>query len=217
MSELIEDLLNLSRVTTSAMHREEINLSVFARAITEELCHESPSRKVDFVTPEHAEAYGDARLLRIVMDNLLRNAWKYTSHHNHARIEFGQEMKNERLIYFVKDDGSGFDPRAADRLFQPFHRLHAATEFPGDGIGLATVRRIVERHGGEAWAEGAVEKRRYLLLHPRIPKPHPVVCIVRPVTSQWFEYLCLLALLFTSPEEQELCEQSHSSCYWHFL
>jgi signal transduction histidine kinase len=158
MSELIEDLLNLSRVTTTAMHREEIDLNAFARAITEELCHELPGRKVEFVAPERAEAYADARLLRIVMDNLLRNAWKYTSHHDNARIEFGQETRNDRVVYFVKDDGSGFDPRSADRLFQPFHRLHSVAEFPGDGIGLATVRRIVERHGGEVWAEGAVEK-----------------------------------------------------------
>jgi signal transduction histidine kinase len=151
-------LLNLSRVTTSTMHREKVDLSVFARLIMEELRHEAPERKVEFVAPATAEAYGDARLLRIVMDNLLRNAWKYTSHHEHGRIEFGQEISNDRIIYFVRDDGSGFDQRAAERLFQPFQRLHSVAEFPGNGIGLATVRRIVQRHGGEIWAEGAVEK-----------------------------------------------------------
>jgi light-regulated signal transduction histidine kinase (bacteriophytochrome) len=96
--------------------------------------------------------------LRIVMENLLRNAWKYTSQHEHARIEFGVENKNGRTIYFVKDDGSGFDPRSTDRLFQPFQRLHSSAEFPGNGVGLATVKRIIQRHGGEVWAEGAVEK-----------------------------------------------------------
>jgi signal transduction histidine kinase len=158
MSELIDDLLNLSRVTTSIMHREAVDLSEFARSIMEELCHSAPDRKVEFIAPPTAEAHTDARLLRIVMDNLLRNAWKYTSHHKSARIEFGKMVKNGRTIYFVADDGSGFDSRSADRLFQPFQRLHSSAEFPGNGIGLATVRRIVQRHGGEVWAEAAVEK-----------------------------------------------------------
>ena len=104
------------------------------------------------------KAYADARLVQIVMQNLLENAWKYTSHHDRARIEFGFEDKDGRMICFVKDDGSGFDPRSTDRLFQPFNRLHTSAEFPGNGIGLATVRRIIQRHGGEVWAEGAVEK-----------------------------------------------------------
>jgi signal transduction histidine kinase len=158
MSELIDDLLNLSRITTSTIHREKIDLSAFARAILEELCRTTLNRKVEFVSPPTADAYGDARLMRIVMDNLLRNAWKYTSHHDQTRIEFGCENQNGRIVYFVKDDGSGFDPRSADRLFQPFHRLHSAAEFPGNGIGLATVRRIVQRHGGNVWAEGVVEQ-----------------------------------------------------------
>jgi signal transduction histidine kinase len=158
MSELIDDLLNLSRVTTSSMLREQIDLSAFANSIVEELRSNEPGRTVAFVAPLTAETYGDARLLRIVMDNLLRNAWKYTSQHEHARIEFGQETRTGKVVYFVKDDGSGFDQRAADRLFQPFQRLHSTAEFPGNGIGLATVRRIIQRHGGEVWAEGAVEK-----------------------------------------------------------
>lgn len=177
MSELIEDLLNLSRVTTSAMHREEIDLSVFARSILEELRHEAPQRKVDFVAPASTKVFADARLLRIVMDNLLRNAWKYTSHHDHARIEFGelasrdkdQEKNEDQIVYFVKDDGAGFDLRAADRLFHPFQRLHSVAEFPGDGIGLATVQRIVQRHGGEVWADGAVEKGATLYFTLRPP------------------------------------------------
>ena len=158
MSDLIEDLLNLSRITTSTMHREEINLSTFARSILDELRRKEPDRQVEFVVPSDADAYADPRLLQIVMDNLLRNSWKYTSLHSRARIEFGQETKDGQIVYFVKDDGSGFDPRSADRLFQPFQRLHSTAEFPGHGIGLATVRRIVQRHGGRVWAEGLVEK-----------------------------------------------------------
>jgi signal transduction histidine kinase len=158
MSELIEDLLNLSRVSTSNMHRENIDLSAFARSIMEELCRNTPDRKVEFIAPMTTEAYADPRLLLIVMENLLRNAWKYTSHHDHARIEFGREVNNGQIMYFVTDDGSGFDQRSADRLFQPFQRLHSGAEFPGNGIGLATVRRIIQRHGGKVWARGAVEK-----------------------------------------------------------
>ncbi len=99
-----------------------------------------------------------APFLEIELDNLLRNAWKYTAHHDEARIEFGQEISDSRVVYFVRDDGSGFDQRSADRLFQPFQRLHSTAEFPGNGIGLATVRRIIQRHGGTVWAEGEVEK-----------------------------------------------------------
>ncbi|HEY6769094.1 MAG TPA: ATP-binding protein [Candidatus Sulfotelmatobacter sp.] len=168
MSELIDDLLNLSRVTTSTMHREKIDLSEFARSIMEELCRQAPDRQVEFVVPRTSEAHADARLMRIVLDNLLRNAWKYTSQHERARIEFGQKEANGQTVFFVKDDGSGFDPRSAARLFQPFQRLHSAAEFSGNGIGLATVRRIVQRHGGNVWAEGEVEKGAtfYFTLEP---------------------------------------------------
>jgi light-regulated signal transduction histidine kinase (bacteriophytochrome) len=124
----------------------------------EELYHSAPERKVEFIAPMATNAHADARLLLIVMDNLLRNAWKYTSHHDHARIEFGREITNGRVTYFISDDDSGFDPRSSDRLFQPFQRLHSGVEFPGNGIGLATVRRIIQRHGGEVWARGAVGK-----------------------------------------------------------
>ncbi len=119
---------------------------------------ERAGEEVDFITAERLEVSGDANLLRIVMENLLRNAWKYTSHHEQARIEFGETNYRGRRAFFVKDDGSGFDSRAANRLFQPFQRLHSTSEFPGTGIGLATVRRIIQRHGGEVWAEGAVEE-----------------------------------------------------------
>ena len=92
------------------------------------------------------------------MENLLRNSWKYTSAHSQARIEFGKSQQNGKHPFFVRDDGAGFDPRYSDRLFGAFQRLHTAAEFPGTGVGLATVQRIIHRHGGEIWAEGAVEK-----------------------------------------------------------
>jgi light-regulated signal transduction histidine kinase (bacteriophytochrome) len=101
---------------------------------------------------------GDSRLLRIVMENLFRNSWKYTSNRELARIEFGCEERVGRAAYFVRDNGAGFDTKLADRLFKPFQRLHATSEFPGTGIGLATVQRIIARHGGEVWAEGAVDQ-----------------------------------------------------------
>lgn len=158
MTGLIDDLLNLSRVTSSAMRAESVDLTALALTIMEELRIGSPERKVEFVTAPKAEVLGDARLLRILMDNLLRNAWKYTSHHNRACIEFGIEHDNGHPVYFVKDDGSGFDTRSSDRLFQPFQRLHSSAQFPGNGVGLATVQRIVRRHGGDVWAQAEIEK-----------------------------------------------------------
>jgi signal transduction histidine kinase len=158
MAQLIDDLLNLSRVTTTAMHTEKVDLSSMARSIMEELCRTAPDRRVEFVAPAREDTYGDAHLLRIVMENLLRNAWKYTSRREQARIEFGRTTKDGRRAYFVRDDGSGFDPSSAHRLFQPFQRLHSTAEFPGTGIGLATVRRIIQRHSGEVWAEGETDK-----------------------------------------------------------
>jgi len=173
MTELIEDLLNLSRVSTSAMHLEKVDLSQIARSIAEELSHSHPERKVEFVISNTEKAQGDVRLLRIVLENLLRNAWKYTSGHKESRIEFGSEREKGRTVYFVRDDGAGFDPRSVARLFQPFQRLHSKEEFPGNGIGLATVQRIVRRHGGETWAVGAVEKGAtfYFTLGPSAGQP----------------------------------------------
>lgn len=158
MMQLVDDLLNLSRVTSSAMQREPVDLSAIARSIAEELCQSEPDRRVHFDIDDVSPVEGDPRLLRIVMENLLRNSWKYTSLHPTARIHFSSRNKDGKRIYFVRDDGAGFDPRSADRLFQPFQRLHPMAEFPGNGVGLATVQRIVRRHGGEIWAEGVVEK-----------------------------------------------------------
>jgi signal transduction histidine kinase len=158
MTELIEDLLNLSRVTTSVIHDDVVDLSATVHSIAESLRRNEPQRKVEFMIAEGLKARGDSRLLRIVLENLLRNSWKYTSRHPQACIEFGAFRREGRVLYFVRDDGAGFNPQNADRLFKPFQRLHGNKEFPGNGIGLATVQRIIIRHGGEVWAEAAVEK-----------------------------------------------------------
>ena len=158
MSGLIDDMLQLSRLTRGDMVMEDVDLSAMAREIADELAATEPARWVEFVIAPSLHAHGDARLLRAVMQNLLDNAWKYTGKHPTARIEFGSEtLKDGRTAYFVRDDGAGFDMAYAGKLFQPFQRLHAITEFPGNGIGLATIQRIIRRHGGEVWAEGAPE------------------------------------------------------------
>jgi len=158
MAELIEDLLNLSRVTTVAMHWEKVDITLLASRIAAEIKRSDPQREVEFIIGQCRPVDGDARLLRIALENLLRNSWKYTSGHAHACIEFGCVEKGNRAAYFVRDDGSGFDPASAAQLFKPFQRLHSSAEFPGTGVGLATVQRIIQRHGGEVLAEGAVER-----------------------------------------------------------
>jgi signal transduction histidine kinase len=158
MATLIDDMLNLSRVTRSAMRREPLDLSAIATAIAADLREAEPSRQVEFVIENGLTVAGDTPLLRAAMENLLRNSWKYTSGHPRARIEFGRSNQNGKSTFFVRDDGAGFDPRYADRLFGVFQRLHTSAEFPGTGVGLATVQRIIHRHGGEIWAEGAVER-----------------------------------------------------------
>ncbi|HEY2391266.1 MAG TPA: ATP-binding protein [Candidatus Angelobacter sp.] len=155
MSELIEDLLNLSRVSTTGMQAERVDLSELAKAVASNLQSREPARQVEFMIANCPAVEGDTRLLQIVMENLLNNAWKYTSAHAQARIEFGCEKRAIGTVYFVRDDGAGFDARQADRLFKPFQRLHSEAEFPGTGIGLATVQRIVQRHGGRIWGESA--------------------------------------------------------------
>jgi signal transduction histidine kinase len=158
MSRLIDDMLNLSRVTRSPIHREPLDLSGMAHSVIEELHQAEPERKVEFTIKDGLTATGDSALLRAALENLLRNSWKYTSGHASAKIEFGQIRENGKSPFFVRDDGAGFDPRFADRLFGAFQRLHTEAEFAGTGIGLATVQRIIHRHGGEIWAEGEVEK-----------------------------------------------------------
>jgi signal transduction histidine kinase len=158
MSALIDDLLNFARASTAPIKRDQVSLTSIALRIAGDLRSSEPTRSVDFNIADLPPVEADAGLMRIVLDNLLRNAWKYTSHHAKACIEFGAKLIDGRMVYFVRDDGAGFDPSRTGEIFQPFHRLHSKSEFPGTGIGLATVQRILTREGGEIWAEGGVEK-----------------------------------------------------------
>ncbi len=158
MARLIDDLLKLSRVTRAEMNYQQVDLSAMAKAIAGELKETNPERAVEFIIAEGATAPGDAPLLRAALENLLNNAWKYTARHPLAKIEFGVIQQDGQPTYFVRDDGAGFDMAYAGKLFTPFQRLHDVKEFDGVGIGLATVQRIVRRHGGNIWAEGEVEK-----------------------------------------------------------
>lgn len=158
MAQLIDDLLKLSRVTRAEMRRERVDLSAMAKAIARGLQDMEPQRAVDFIIAEGVVVQGDASLLQVALENLLNNAWKFTGKHPHATIEFGVSQREGQPVYFIRDDGAGFDMAYIDKLFVPFQRLHDSTEFEGTGIGLATVQRIISRHGGSIWAEGEVEK-----------------------------------------------------------
>lgn len=158
MAQLIDDLLALSRVTRSELRRERVDLSALAREIAVELQAAEPGRQVDLVIAPGVVTTGDPGLLRVGLANLLGNAWKFTATHPRATIEFGVTTHAGQVVYFVRDDGVGFDMAYADKLFGAFQRLHRATEFRGSGVGLATVQRIIHRHGGRVWAEGAVER-----------------------------------------------------------
>lgn len=156
MAALIDGLLTLSRVTRSELHREAVDISEIVRTIFAQMHRAAPDRKVEIVVAGNLGAEGDARLLRGLFENLLGNAWKFTRNAAPARIEVGATETDGARTFFVRDNGAGFDMAYADKLFGPFQRLHAASEFEGTGIGLATVQRIVHRHGGRIWAEGEV-------------------------------------------------------------
>jgi PAS domain S-box-containing protein len=158
MGVLIDDLLDLSRVARVEMRQERVDLSAMAKSILTELASAHPERNASIQIEPRLETIGDSHLLRIVLQNLLGNAWKFTSKRQTPRIEFGKTSSNGTSAYFVRDDGAGFDPAYAARLFGAFQRLHDRSEFPGTGIGLATVQRIVQRHGGRIWAEGALQR-----------------------------------------------------------
>ena len=153
MATLIDDLLNLSKVSRQELRLGPVDLSALAREAAEELQATEPKRKVEWVIAPNIKGHGDTSLLQVVMQNLLGNAWKYSSKRDFAHIEFGVETRNGRPAYFVRDNGVGFDMAYSDKLFGAFQRLHSPGEFPGTGIGLATVKRIVLRHGGEVSAE----------------------------------------------------------------
>jgi Bacteriophytochrome (light-regulated signal transduction histidine kinase) len=158
MGQLIDELLALSRVTRSDLRKETVDLSAIATTIATELRQSAPQREVEIVIQEGMTVTGDSRLMRIMLINLFENAWKFTSKHPRARIEFGLVNRDGKKIYFVKDDGAGFDMAYAHKLFGAFQRLHSMADFPGNGIGLATIQRIIHRHGGQVWAEGAIEQ-----------------------------------------------------------
>jgi signal transduction histidine kinase len=158
MGQLIDDLLQLSRLTRSELHIEPIDLSAIARTIASDLQRLQPQRAVTFSIEPAVVTRGDPRLVGVLMENLLGNAWKYTSRHPTARITFATRHEGNERIYFVRDDGAGFDLAYADKLFSPFQRLHTSDEFEGAGIGLATAQRVVRRHNGRIWADAAPEQ-----------------------------------------------------------
>ena len=158
MASLIDDLLKLSRITRTEMRRERVDLSQMAQTIVEQFRDAEPERDVSVAIEPGLEANGDSRLLRIVLENLLGNSWKFTAKHSAAHIQFGAEDGEDGRVFSVRDDGAGFDMTYVNKLFGPFQRLHGMQEFDGNGIGLATVQRIITRHGGKVRAEGEVER-----------------------------------------------------------
>ena len=156
MGTLIDDLLNLSRITRTELTKQQVDLSALVRTVAADHAAAQPERAVVIVIEPAVEANGDPRLLRQVFENLMGNAWKFTSKQPEARVEFGVITNPGETIYFVRDNGVGFDPMYAEHLFGVFQRLHSMTEFPGTGVGLAIVDRIVRRHGGRIWADAAV-------------------------------------------------------------
>lgn len=157
MGQLIEDLLNLARLARSEMRRQRVDLGGMVQSIVEELKNGQPDRKLEFKVSGELVADGDARLLRIALENLLGNAWKFTAKRPVANIEVGALRDGTGSVYFVRDNGAGFNMAYADKLFGAFQRLHSASEFPGTGVGLATVQRIIHRHGGRIWVESVVD------------------------------------------------------------
>ena len=158
MAELIDDMLRLSRVSRADLKKEQVDLSALVTLVVDELRKVNPERQVELVVQPGVTALADPRLIRITLENLLGNAWKFTSKSESPRIEFGVRMSDEGPVYFVRDNGAGFDMKYAGQLFGAFQRLHADKDFPGTGIGLATVQRIVQRHGGRIWVDAAVGK-----------------------------------------------------------
>jgi light-regulated signal transduction histidine kinase (bacteriophytochrome) len=158
MSRLIDDLLDLSRINRVALRKESISLAELGRGVIAELQDREPLRKVTIEIADGLTACGDARLITIVLVNLLGNAWKYTAKRPEAQIAFGQENKGNETVFYVRDNGAGFDMAYAGKIFAPFQRVHQDSEFEGTGIGLATAQRIVSRHGGRIWVETAVDE-----------------------------------------------------------
>ncbi len=157
MTQLINDLLHLSKLSRQELNRMDIDLSKLAEAIVHNLREAAHGRNVEVLIAQGVRASVDPNLMRIVLTNLFDNAWKFTSKKENARIEFGA-IEGSEMVYFVRDNGAGFDQAFSDKMFGPFQRLHLENEFDGTGIGLAIVDRIIRRHGGKVWAEGEVGK-----------------------------------------------------------
>jgi signal transduction histidine kinase len=158
MRKLIDDLLRLAKFSSVELKTIDTDLSAIALEICGNLRHLNPNRPVDFQIQPDLSVRGDPGLLKIVLENLFSNAWKYTAREEHAVIEFGSGVSSGEMHYFVRDNGVGFDMRHADKLFAPFQRFHSQQEYPGHGVGLATVHRIIKRHGGHLWAEAEPHK-----------------------------------------------------------
>jgi signal transduction histidine kinase len=168
MGALIDDLLDLSRLTRMELRRQPVDVSAAAAAVAAELARRAPSREVDVVIAPDLSTHADPQMVRIALENLLDNAWKYTARTSRARIEIGWSRNGGPPVYHVRDNGAGFDMQYSSKLFGAFQRLHTEQEFPGTGIGLATVQRIIHRHGGQIWADGAVDRGAsfYFTLEP---------------------------------------------------
>jgi light-regulated signal transduction histidine kinase (bacteriophytochrome) len=163
MTRLIDDLLDLSKISRQEIQRTKIDISELARSVVSELREADPGRSVDVAIADGLSVFADKRLMEIVLSNLLGNAWKFTSKAENAKIEFGvmttgRGEKSFAPTFYVRDNGAGFDPKYVEKMFWPFQRLHTEKEFPGTGIGLTIVDRIIHRHGGTVWAEGEVGK-----------------------------------------------------------
>jgi light-regulated signal transduction histidine kinase (bacteriophytochrome) len=157
MGQLIDDMLKLSRLTRVGINIELINLSSIAESVSTELRNSNPERKADFIIQPEMMVNADPNLMRIAIENLLGNAWKYSNRQIETKIEFGTFInKDNKTVFFIHDNGVGFDMKYVNKLFGAFQRLHGTAEFEGSGIGLATVQRIIHRHGGTIWAEGEI-------------------------------------------------------------
>jgi len=169
MARLIDDLLQLSKLTRKDMQREQVDLSALALSITEDLQRNQPERQTKFIIGQNLKTIGDRQLLYVMLENLIGNSWKFTGKKTDPTIEFNSTNNNGKSVYYVKDNGAGFDMEYADKLFGAFQRLHSTNEFEGTGIGLANVQRIINRHGGRVWAEGSIDQGAtfYFTLQPQ--------------------------------------------------
>jgi signal transduction histidine kinase len=158
MGDLIDDLLKLSQISRAELHIEAVNLSELVRSTANILRQSQPERQIEITVQDEIIVHGDKRLLSIALENLIDNAWKFTSHEPGGKIEFGISKEDGDPIYFVRDNGIGFDMKHTEKLFGPFQRLHSTKDYPGTGIGLSTVQRIVQRHGGKIWTEAEIGK-----------------------------------------------------------